>query len=100
VSAKQKRVIRRDFLKRAKIESSKLTNIGQIDAALCALTAHQFALRNFRPYGCAKNGFIVVPGRQLAGLECVSRDSRGWLWRYSTDIVAVVAVWRPTLKTL
>lgn len=65
VSAKQKRSIRRDLLHRANIDTSKLTNIDQIDAALCALAAHQFVLGNFKPYGDTKDGFIVVPGRPL-----------------------------------
>jgi predicted RNase H-like nuclease len=32
-----------------------------LDAALCALTAHHFALGNFKCYGDATSGFIVVP---------------------------------------
>jgi predicted nuclease with RNAse H fold len=65
VSAKHKRAIRRALLNRANIDTSKLTNIDQIDAALCALAAHHFSLGNFKPYGDAKDGFIVVPGRPL-----------------------------------
>jgi predicted RNase H-like nuclease len=65
VSAKQKRAIRRALLIQANIDASKLTNIDQIDAALCALAAHQFAHGNFKPYGDTKDGFIVVPGRPL-----------------------------------
>lgn len=62
VSAKQKRRIRRRLLNRANIDTSKLTNIDQIDAALCALTAHDFALGNYKCYGDATSGLIVVPG--------------------------------------
>jgi predicted nuclease with RNAse H fold len=65
VSAKQKRRVRRDLLNRANIDGSKLNNIDQIDAALCALAAHQFALGNFKSYGDATSGFIVVPGSPL-----------------------------------
>lgn len=72
VSAKHKRRVRRDLLNCANIDTSKLTNIDQIDAALCAFTAHRFALGNYRCYGDATSGFIVVPGRQLASVGCVS----------------------------
>ena len=64
-SAKQKRSIRRNLLHRANIDTSRLTNIDQIDAALCALAVDQFVLGNFKPYGDTKDGFIVVPGRPL-----------------------------------
>jgi len=37
-----------------------------LDAALCALTAHHFAHGNFKCYGGATSGFIVVPGSPLA----------------------------------
>jgi predicted nuclease with RNAse H fold len=73
VSAKKKRAIRLDLLNRANIDTSKLTNIDQIDAALCAFTAHQFALGNYKCYGDAMSGFIVVPGTPLTSL-CVSQE--------------------------
>ena len=65
VPAKQKRAIRRALLIQANIDTSKLTNIDQIDAALCALTAHQFTLGNIKRYGDTKDGSIVVPGCPL-----------------------------------
>ncbi len=63
VSAKKKRTDRRDLLARAGVETSSLTNIDLLDAALCALTAHHFALGRFKTYGEAVTGFIVVPDR-------------------------------------
>lgn len=66
VSAKQKRQNRRELLKRAKIDTSKLTNIDQIDAALCAFTAHQFAQNDYKCYGDVATGFIVVPRESLS----------------------------------
>jgi len=67
VSAKQKRPLRRGLLRRANIDASKLTNIDQIDAALCALTAHHLALGNYKCYGDATSGFIVVPAVRSKG---------------------------------
>lgn len=68
VAAKQKRRIRRHLLNQANVDTRKLTNIDEIDAALCAFTAHQFAHDNYRCYGDAVGGFIVVPGRSLTSL--------------------------------
>jgi predicted RNase H-like nuclease len=65
VSAKHKRRIRRSLLNAAKIDCDQFTNIDQIDAALCALTAHHLALDNYKSYGDATSGFIVVPGSPL-----------------------------------
>jgi predicted nuclease with RNAse H fold len=65
VSAKQKRRARRDLLDRANIDTSKLTNIDEIDAALCAFTAHQFALGKYKSYGDAATGFIIFPRKPL-----------------------------------
>jgi predicted RNase H-like nuclease len=65
VSAKQKRRVRRGLLDRAKIDTSKLANIDEIDAALCAFTAHLFAQNNYKCYDDADTGFIVVPGESL-----------------------------------
>jgi predicted nuclease with RNAse H fold len=65
VSAKQKHRIRRDLLNTAKIDISKLTKIDEVDAALCAFTAHQLAKGNRKCYGEALGGFIIVPGRSL-----------------------------------
>jgi predicted nuclease with RNAse H fold len=65
VSAKKKRRLRRYILSCANVDTSKFTNIDQIDAALCAFTAYQFALGNYKCYGDATSGCIVVPGRVL-----------------------------------
>jgi len=35
--------------------------IRTVDAALCALTAHDFLAGRFKTYGDAAEGFIVVP---------------------------------------
>lgn len=61
VSAKHKRIIRRGLLDRSGISTAELKNIDQIDAALCALTAHYLALGLFKAYGEAATGVIVVP---------------------------------------
>jgi predicted nuclease with RNAse H fold len=66
VPAKQKRTVRRDLLNRAGVDISKLTNIDKVDAALCALAAHHFALGTFKTYGEAMTGLIVVPRSALA----------------------------------
>ena len=61
VSARKKGTDRRALLTRAGVETSKLTNIDLLDAALCALTAHRFALGHFKTYGEPMTGLIVVP---------------------------------------
>lgn len=65
VSAKAKRTVRRDLLRRATIDTGALTNIDTLDAALCALTAHHLANGDFRSYGEAETGFIIVPRMAL-----------------------------------
>src|SRR5437667_2580855 len=62
VSAKQKRVVRRELLRGAGIDTTLLTNIDTIDAALCALAASCLLAGNVKTYGEATEGFIVVPG--------------------------------------
>lgn len=61
VSAKQKRVVRRDLLREARIDTTPLTNIDMIDAALCALAANHLLTGNIKTYGDVVEGFIVVP---------------------------------------
>lgn len=63
VSAKQKRSVRRDLLNRAGVDTSNLKTIDEIDAALCALAAHFFALGTFKTYGEPETGLIIVPNR-------------------------------------
>jgi predicted nuclease with RNAse H fold len=62
VSARSKRVIRRQLLREAGIDTTALTNIDTVDAALCALTAQNLLAGNIKIYGEATEGFIVVPG--------------------------------------
>jgi predicted RNase H-like nuclease len=63
VPAREKKRVRRQLLESAGIDTTDLKNIDQIDAALCALTAHYFAFRTFKTYGEAETGFIIVPNR-------------------------------------
>jgi predicted nuclease with RNAse H fold len=61
--AKQKRADRSRLLREAGICIDSLTNIDQVDAALCALAAHHLLAGTVRRYGDVKEGFIVVPQR-------------------------------------
>ena len=61
VSAKQKRIVRRELLREARIDTTPLSNIDLIDAALCALAANHLLTGNIKIYGEATEGFIVVP---------------------------------------
>lgn len=62
VSAAHKRRVRRDLLSRRGIDIAALTHIDWIDAALCALAAHQMLSGPITTYGDEPEGFIVVPG--------------------------------------
>lgn len=64
-SAKLKRVQRRSLLKDAGIETTLLTSIDAVDAALCALTAQFLLLGKTRAYGDACGGYIFVPDADL-----------------------------------
>ena len=46
---------------KANYETSPLSNIDFIDAALCAVSADYFARHQFNAYGCSTEGFIVLP---------------------------------------
>ena len=62
VSAKQKRRVRRALLEAAGIDTTELTNIDLVDAALCALTAHFVASgQACKSYGEPGTGLIIVP---------------------------------------
>jgi predicted RNase H-like nuclease len=61
LSAKQKRADRSRLLREAGICIDSLTNIDQVDAAICALAAHHLIAGTFKSYGDAAEGFIVVP---------------------------------------
>jgi hypothetical protein len=66
VSARDKRVVRRNLLQQFGVACEVLTNIDFVDAALCALAADHFAQGHYESYGDAAEGFIVVPSaRQL-----------------------------------
>jgi predicted RNase H-like nuclease len=71
LSARDKRVDRRRLLGGAGIATDSLTNIDEVDAALCALTAHHFLAGTFKAYGDDVEGYIVVPSvlRCSAGLR-------------------------------
>ena len=73
LSAKQKRFDRRRLLGRAGIVTDSLTNIDEVDAALCALTAQHFLAGTFKAYGDDAEGYIVVPSvlRYSAGLRII-----------------------------
>jgi len=60
-SAKNKNKTRRDVLMKRGIETSCLSNIDLVDAALCAVAADCFRVGDFKPYGDALEGYIVVP---------------------------------------
>jgi predicted nuclease with RNAse H fold len=60
--ARQKHPQRRALLQQAGIDTTPLTSIDRIDAALCALAAHHLASgRPCRAYGELATGLIVVP---------------------------------------
>ncbi len=59
--AGDKRRDRAQLLSRAGIDTDTLTTIDALDAALCALAAHQLARDAHRAYGECLDGFIIVP---------------------------------------
>ena len=61
VSAKQKRTIRRQALLDRQICIDELLNIDLIDAALCAVAAHEFTSGSMDLYGDQLEGYIVTP---------------------------------------
>jgi predicted nuclease with RNAse H fold len=61
LSAKEKRLDRRRLLALAGIDTDSFTNIDEVDAALCAVTAQRFLAGTFKAYGDDVDGFIVVP---------------------------------------
>jgi predicted nuclease with RNAse H fold len=61
VSAKQKRVQRRQALKCVGIATAALRSIDAVDAALCALAAACLLRGAVRVYGEAADGYIFVP---------------------------------------
>ena len=61
VPAKQKGTVRRGLLKHVGFDCSTLLNIDEVDAALCAISAHAFVRGEFRAYGDGSDGLIVLP---------------------------------------
>ncbi|MEY4940992.1 MAG: hypothetical protein RIQ93_2727 [Verrucomicrobiota bacterium] len=61
VSARQKKPVRRDLLRRAGIDPSGLRNIDEIDATLCAVAAQAYFAGQFKAYGDVEGGYIIVP---------------------------------------
>ena len=61
LSGKRKRIDRRRLLRETGLSTASLTNIDQIDAALCAVTARYLLAGKVDMYGNLKEGFIVVP---------------------------------------
>ncbi|NCA26592.1 MAG: DUF429 domain-containing protein [Methylophilaceae bacterium] len=49
--------------KKARYETSELSNIDFIDAALCAISADYFARNQFTAYGSDAEGYIVLPAQ-------------------------------------
>ena len=60
-SAKRKRLQRRQLLEDAGIATQLLKSIDDVDAALCALTAHFLIQGKTYAYGDTEGGYIVVP---------------------------------------
>jgi predicted nuclease with RNAse H fold len=68
VSAKEKRTVRGDLLRRAGFPPDDEASMDELDAVLCALAADAFARGDFFAYGDTsrpEDGFIIVPGRAL-----------------------------------
>jgi predicted nuclease with RNAse H fold len=61
IPAKHKLTTRRQALKQKGYDISTLSNIDFVDAALCAVAADEFRKNNYRCFGNAQEGFIVVP---------------------------------------
>ncbi len=69
VSAKRKGIVRRKLLSVAGIDTTPLTNIDTVDAALCALTAHCVVAGEYKTYGDTREGLIVVPAPENSGFH-------------------------------
>jgi len=61
VRARPKAKNRRDALREQGFDTSSLSNIDFVDAALCALTAKRFLLGTTRSVGNQEEGYIVLP---------------------------------------
>lgn len=61
LSAKEKRTNRSAILVSEGMDTSSLTSVDFVDAALCALTAQYVGRGAYKAYGDETDGFIVVP---------------------------------------
>lgn len=65
VSAKDKRAVRTRLLRQAGIALTGDESQDDVDALLCALTATALATGDFKAYGDARDGHIIVPANSL-----------------------------------
>ncbi len=65
VSAKDKRAVRPRLLRQAGVALTGGESQDDVDALLCALTATALATGDFKAYGYAKDGHIIVPAKAL-----------------------------------
>lgn len=64
VSAKDKKAVRRRLLEEAGLDTTRLANIDEIDAGVCALMARLALAGGAEMLGGPEDGFIVVPRRR------------------------------------
>jgi predicted nuclease with RNAse H fold len=61
VPAHPKTSVRREVLRTRGLDTSSLSNIDLVDAALCAVAAEAFRRGEFDRYGDQKEGYVVLP---------------------------------------
>ncbi len=61
VSAREKRQVRRRLLEGAGVDTAALSNIDELDGALCALAAYRFVCGEYVSYGGVGCSSIVLP---------------------------------------
>ena len=59
--SEQAQLLAFDMLREQGFDTSSLSNIDFVDAALCALTAKRFLLGTTRSVGNQEEGYIVLP---------------------------------------
>ena len=72
LSAARKRSDRRRLLEENGLAADSLTNIDEIDAALCALSARHVLAGCFNAYGDGAEGVILVPTRLTSCSACIT----------------------------
>jgi predicted RNase H-like nuclease len=95
VSAKKKHVVRRELLERAGLSTAELSNIDEVDAALCAVAADHFARGKFKSYGDRKGGFIIVPAAASISTDTDDQSSQG----ASREALAEISALLPRLNS-